>query len=235
MSGKQRETRAAELLAGVRRSSDPDRAATGEIDWLERAAETAERWQVQEAEFLARSIELMRRTEQARGAATRAANECTRIEDDRRHEKQRRHKNALARERYAERRLTEPARVDKRTGMHALAIEVDPAAYRAVKVEARRRGTTIPRLIGDLLKSEVNHTAEWPRSDGHRWRGTGDGRRARQHIRVDVDGITWTALHVDALRQGLTVARRIGLAIERTDNQAGSWSRNSSERFVRPS
>ena len=131
MSGKQRETRAAELLAGVRRSSDPDRAAAGEIEWLERAAETAERWQVQEEEFLARAIELMRRTEQARGAATRAANERTRIEGDRRREKERLRKNALARERYAERRRTEAARVDKRTGMHALAIEVDPAAYRA--------------------------------------------------------------------------------------------------------
>jgi hypothetical protein len=222
VSGKQREARAAELLEGVRRSSGPVAAASREIEWLERATETAERWQVQEEEFLARAIELMRRTEQARGAATRAANERSRIERDRRWEKERLRKNALARERYAERRRTEAARVDKRTGMHALAIEVGPVAYRAVKVDARRRHTTIPRRIGDLLKSDVNRAAEWPRSDRHRWRRTGDGRRARQHIRVDVDSITWTALHVDALRQGLTVARRIGIAIERADNQAGS-------------
>ena len=214
MSGKQRETRAAELFEGVRRSSDPERAAAGEIEWLERAAETAERWQVQEEEFLARAIELMRRTEHARGAATRAATERTRIEDDRRHEKQRRHKNALARERYAERRRTEAARVDKRTGMHALAIEVEPAVYTAVKLEALRRRSPIPMVIGEIVRASSSSSIGYPSATGRRWRRTGEGRRANQHTRVDIADEVWFAVHRDAIRAGQTMARRIGLALE---------------------
>jgi hypothetical protein len=219
VSGKQRATRAAELLAGVRRSSDPERAAAGEIEWLERAAETAERWQVQEEEFLARAIELMRRTEQARAAATRAATARARIEDDRRHEKQRRHKNALARERYAERRRTEAARVDKRTGMHALAIEVDPAAYQALKLEARRRAMSIPLFLAEIVGADLRRASALP-SDTPRWHRTGAGRRANKHTRLDIKDDAWEALHTDAIQRSLTIGRRIGLAIE-------TWTRRS--------
>ncbi len=222
MSGKQRETRAAELLAGVRRSSDPERAAAGEIEWLERAAETAERWQVQEEEFLARAIELMRRTEQARGAATRAATARARIESDRRREKERLRKNALARERNAERRLTEPARLDKRTGMHALAIEVDPAAYRAVKAEALQRRSTVPAMVGEILEHRSWSTWPLPRSLGPHGRRTGNGRRANQHTRIDVDIDTWRAIHREALEARQTIGRWIGMALEAWINRAGS-------------
>jgi len=213
VSGKQRETRAAELLAGVRRSSDPERAAEGEIEWLERAAETAERWQVQEEEFLARAVDLMRRTEHARGAATRAATARARIEDDRRHEKQRRHKNALARERYAERRRTEAARVDKRTGMHALAIEVDPAAYRAVKLKAARRRVTVPEQLGEILSRSACGDGPSP-GPGPRRSRTGEGRRANQHTRVAVGEEVWQAIRVNAAGSGLAMARWIGLVIQ---------------------
>jgi hypothetical protein len=222
VSGKQRETRAAELLAGVRRSSDPDAAAAREIEWLERATETAERWQVQEEEFLARAIELMRRTEQARGAATRAANERTRIEGDRRREKERLRKNALARERYAERRRTQAARVDKRTGMHALGIEVDPVAYRAVKAEALRRRITIPALIGRVLErgsAEILNESPAIRSG---WSRTGDGRRAKQHTRIEVDDATWRRVQVAALQAGHTLGRWVGIAIESSMAGRGS-------------
>ena len=214
MSGKQRATRAAELLAGVRRSSGPERAAAGEIAWLERAAETAERWQVQEEEFLARAIELMRRTEHARGAATRAANERTRIEDDRRHEKQRLRKNALARERYAERRRTDAARVDKRTGMHALAIEVDPTAYRAVKAEALQRGSSIPRVIGEILSDSSREPVAPAEATGPRWHRTGDGRKANQHTRIDIGDEAWLSVRRHAIRHGLTTARWVGVVLE---------------------
>ncbi len=223
MSGKQRETRAAELLAGVRRSSDPERAAVGEIEWLERAAETAERWQVQEEEFLARAIELMRRTEQARGAATRAASERTRIERDRRREKERLRKNALARERYRERRLTEPARFDKRTGSHALAIEVHPTAYRAVKTEAGRLHISIPILLGQVLRADLESSPEPEPVRQPRWQRTGGGRRANQHTRVDVDAKTWELVRLDALARSLTIGSRVGLATER-------WARQTSDR-----
>ncbi len=117
-------------------------------------------------------------------------------------------------ERYAERRLTEPARVDKRTGMHALAIEVDPAAYRAVKTEAARRRITIPRQIGEILRSSA--FVERTSSDAApRWTRTGEGRRANQHTRVGVDDQTWENAHVDAARAGYSVSRWIGLVVER--------------------
>ena len=224
MSGKQRATRAAELLAGVLSSSDPDRAAAGEIEWLERAAETAERWQVQEEEFLARAIELMRRTEHARAAATRAATARARIEDDRRYEKQRLRKNALARERYAERRRTEAARVDKRTGMHALAIEVDPAAYRAVKAEALRQLCTIPALIGDILTGASLPMA-CPSAPGPRWRRTGAGRRANQHVRIDLDDDAWETVHAQAFAAVQPVSRWIGGALESWVRGPGAGAR----------
>jgi hypothetical protein len=213
VSGKQREARAAELLAAVLRSSDPERAAAGETEWLERAAETAERWQVQEDVFLARAMELMRRTEHARGAATRAANERARIERDRRREKERLRKNALARERYRERRLTEPARFDTRTGMHALAIEVDPVAYTAVRVEAARRGTAIPNVIGEIVRdASLGPTAA--SGGGPRRRQTGDGRRAKQHTRIAISNEDWSAVRVVAVTAEYTIGRWIGAALE---------------------
>jgi hypothetical protein len=218
VSGKQREARAAELLAAVLRSADPERAAAGEIEWLERAAESAERWQVQEEEFLARAIELMRRTEHARGAATRAATARARIEDDRRNEKQRLRKNSLARERYAERRRTEAARVDKRTGMHALAIEVDPAAYQALKLEARRRAMSIPMFLAEVVGADLRNASALPTSDQPRWRRTGVGRRANKHARIAIEDEAWAALHEDAIQRAVTVGRRIGMAIEGRSN-----------------
>ena len=220
MSGKQRATRAAELLEGAVRSSDPERAAAGEIEWLERAAETAERWQVQEEEFLDRAIELMRRTEHARRAATRAATERSRIERDRRREKERLRKNALARERYAERRLTEPARLDKRTGMHALAIEVDPIAYRAVKADALQRGSSVPRVIGEILSDSWSEPIGSPKATDPRWRRRGDGRRANQHTRVVIDDRDWLTVRDDAIRRGLTIGRWIGVTLE-------AWARRA--------
>ena len=98
---------------------------------------------------------------------------------------ERRRKNAHARERYRQRRLTEGAHVDKRTGMHALAIQVDPVAYRAVKSEALQRGSSIPRVIGEILSdSSSRQPIASPEATGPRWRRTGEGRRANQHTRI---------------------------------------------------
>jgi pimeloyl-ACP methyl ester carboxylesterase len=92
-------------------------------------------------------------------------------------------------------------------GMHALAIEVDPAAYRAVKLEAFQRRTTIPKLIGDILRNRAPIGDERPTAPALRWRRTGQGRRANQHTRTDVDDDIWNAVHAEALRAGVTVSR----------------------------
>lgn len=211
------EAKAKELLASTRRSSDPDRAAQNVLEHLERQADSAERWQASLEEYLARAVEAMQREDRARRAAATAEAAAAQVEAERQREAERVRKNARARKRYAQRRLTEPPRANKRTGMHALAIEVDPNAYRAVRLEARRRGSTIPRVIGEVLREDIDGSASpVPRSAQPRWRRTGGGRRANQHTRIEVDDGTWYAARLDAVNCGLTLARRIGLAVERS-------------------
>ncbi len=98
--------------------------------------------------------------------------------------------------------------------MHALAIEVDPAAYRAVKLEACQREATIPKLIGEILRETSVRVEEVRASVGPAWRRTGEGRRARQHTRIDLDDTTWATVHLNAIRQSVTVARCVGRAVE---------------------
>jgi hypothetical protein len=99
--------------------------------------------------------------------------------------------------------------------MHALAIEVDPAAYRALKVEAFRRRTPIPTVLGEILSVRVPVPGEAAAAlGGPRWRRTGEGRRAKQHTRIDIDDASWRSLHVEALDARHTVGRWIGLILE---------------------
>lgn len=128
---------------------------------------------------------------------------------------ERRRKNARARERYRQERLAEGTRVNKRTGMHALAIQVDPIAYRAVKADALQRGCSIPTVIGEILSnSSSRHPIASPEATGPRWRRTGEGRKANQHTRIDIDDDAWLTVRRDAVRHGLTIARWIGLNLE---------------------
>ena len=155
------------------------------------------------------------RAAHARQRATRAAAEQRRVEGLRRREMERRRKNARARERYRQERLAEGTRVNKRTGMHALAIQVDPIAYRAVKADALQRGCSIPTVIGEILSnSSSRHPIASPEATGPRWRRTGEGRKANQHTRIDIDDDAWLTVRRDAVRHGLTIARWIGLNLE---------------------
>jgi hypothetical protein len=207
---------AAELWAEVTRSADPGRAAERILDRLEHQAENAEAWQLSEEKFLAQAIERMERAAHARQRAARAAAEQRRVEGARRREIERRRKNAAAREHYRQLRLTEDPRVDNRTGTHALAIQVDPIAYRAVKAEALRRRTTIPTVIGEILSDPSSSKPVRALSPiGRRWRRTGEGRKANQHTRIDIDDDDgWLAVRRDAVQHGLTIARWVGLALE---------------------
>ena len=206
---------AAELWTEVTKSADPGRMAERILDRLEHQAENAEARQISEEQFLAQAVERMERAAHARQRATRAAAEQRRVEGLRRREMERRRKNARARERYRQERLAEGTRVNKRTGMHALAIQVDPIAYRAVKADALQRGCSIPTVIGEILSnSSSRHPIASPEATGPRWRRTGEGRKANQHTRIDIDDDAWLTVRRDAVRHGLTIARWIGLNLE---------------------
>jgi hypothetical protein len=205
---------AAELWKEVIQSADPGRMAERILDRLEHQAENAEARQISEEQFLAQAVERMERTAHARQVAAKAAAEQRRVEGMCRREMERRRKNARARERYQQRRLTEGARVNKRIRMHALAIQVDPAAYRAVKAEALQRGTSIPGVIAEILSDSSRQPIASANPTEPRWRRTGEGRKANQHTRIDIDDDAWLAVRRDAVRHGLTIARWIGLNLE---------------------
>ena len=204
---------AAELWTEVTQSADPGRMAERILDRLEHQAENAEAHQISEEQFIAQAVERMERATHARQRAARAAAEQRRIEGARRREMERRRKNARARERYRQQRLAEGARVNKRTGMHALAIQVDPIAYRAVKADALQRRSSIPRVIGEILSGSSQPIA-FANATEPRWRRTGEGRKANQHTRIDIADEAWLTVREDAIRHGLTIARWIGLIIE---------------------
>ena len=205
---------AAELWTEVTQSADPARMAERILDRLEHQAENAEARQISEEKFLAQAVERMERAAHARQRAARAAAEQRRVEGLRRREMERRRKNARARERYRQQRLAEGTRVNKRTGMHALAIQVDPIAYRAVKADALQRGSSIPSVIGEILTDSSRQPIASPEATGPRWRRTGEGRKANQHTRIDIDDDAWLTVRRDAVRHGLTIARWIGLNLE---------------------
>jgi hypothetical protein len=204
---------AAQLWTEVTQSTDPGRIAERIIDRLEHQAENAEARQISEEKFLAQAVERMERAAHARQRAARAVAEQRRVDGIRRREMERKRKNARARERYRERRITEGARVNNRAGMHALAIQVDPTAYRAVKAEALQRGSTIPTVIGELSDSSQQPIAS-AKTTEPRWRRTGEGRKANQHTRIDIDDEGWLTFRRDAIRHNVTIARWIGLILE---------------------
>jgi hypothetical protein len=83
--------------------------------------------------------------------------------------------------------------------MHAIAIVVDPAAYQALKIEARHRSMSIPSLLGEIVVADLCNPPALRAVDA-RWRRTGEGRRANQHTRIDIDDDAWQALHADAIQ-----------------------------------
>jgi hypothetical protein len=211
---------AAQLWTEVTQSADPGRMADRIIDRLEHQAENAVAQQISEEKFLAQAVERMERAAHARQRAARAVAEQRRVEGMRRREMERKRKNARARERYRQLRLNEGARANKRTGMHALAIQVDPVAYRAVKAETLRRGSSIPTVIGEILTDSSRQPIASATTTEPRRRRTGEGRKANQHTRIDIDEDAWLTVRRDAVRHGLTIARWIGLNLE-------TWARGA--------
>ena len=116
-------------------------------------------------------------------------------------EAERLRRNALGRARYRARREGGVTRTDRRRGMHAIAIVADPAAYQALKLEARHRSVPLPSLLGEVVIADLRSVPASPMTDAPRWRRTGEGRQANKHTRIErieIDDEAWEELHADA-------------------------------------
>ena len=75
-------------------------------------------------------------------------------------------------------------------------------------------------MIGEILTDSSRQLIASPEATGPRWRRTGDGRKANQHTRIDIDNDAWLTVRREAVRHGLTIARLIGLNLE-------TWARRA--------
>ena len=217
MSDRRRfEARARRLIDEARRSSDPDHAVERTLAHHEQRAVSAERWRQDEEDLLAELVSKLERYTEAERAADRACAAADQLRRQWRQEELRIARNARRREEY--RRRAEGPQTDRRTPSKAVRVEVDPAAWQELKIGAVRSHASIPRLLGLLVIADLasgdGHSAGRDR-DEPRWSQTGQGRRARQYARVEVDDETWEVLRVNAAERRLTIARRVGIAVER--------------------
>ncbi|MGE0230122.1 MAG: hypothetical protein AB7U23_16610 [Dehalococcoidia bacterium] len=214
-----RSTRRSQLTAALRtiaasnQSADPIRYRRRWLEDLETRADTAEQHARSEQRSLQAAIEAMQRRDTAEREARKNQQAKRRICAAEDAEQQRLRRNAKQRAAYARQRAKGRARTDGRTGLHAIAIVVDPAAYVAVKAEAYQRRISIPVLLGEIL-SPTPPTNAAPAAQGPRWRRTGRGRRANQHTRIHIDDTAWRQLHLDAITAGHTTGRWIGIRVE---------------------
>lgn len=109
------------------------------------------------------------------------------------------------------RRRTLPKR-DRRSPNRATKVDVDPEAWAVVKRQAVADGRKLAEVIGSLL------AADQPALRGHR-----SARPERRFARLFVDDARWTELRLIAVTQGVTVARLVGLTVEREAKRLG-WT-----------
>jgi hypothetical protein len=204
----------ARQLARAAASEDPEAYRRRWLEHLLGQARVAEEAAGSAERAAAVAIEAMERRESARRAARRARNEHAALVASERAEAERLRRNARERARYRERREVGLWRADSRNGVHAIAIVVDPSAYQALKLEARRRSMSMPELLGEIIVADLGGAPASSMNESPRWRRTGEGRRANKHTRIDIEHDAWEQLHVDAIGRSVTVGRRIGLAIE---------------------
>jgi hypothetical protein len=210
------EVQARRLIDEARRSADPERAIEQTLAHREQIAVSAEQWRESEEALLAELVSKLERKAEAERAAGRATAATDQLRRQRRQDELRVARNARRRERY--RREGGPLRTDSRPHNRPIRVEVDPSAWAALKLEAVGRRRSMPRLLGELVRRDLALATGGPSDrarDEPRWHRTGEGRRARQYARIDVDDEMWKALRVVALAEGLTVARRLGIAVER--------------------
>ena len=69
-------------------------------------------------------------------------------------------------------------------------------------------------MIGEILSDSSRKPIISAKTIEPRWRRTGEGRKANQHTRIDIDDEGWLTVRRDAIRHGVTIARWIGLILE---------------------
>lgn len=112
-------------------------------------------------------------------------------------------------------RRAEP-REDVRSPNRTTRVDVDPAAWEVVKRKAILDGRKVAEAVGDLLTKPIlpkrSHTS---------------ARVARRHARLFIDDDQWTEVRATAVTRGVTVARLIGVIVEREAKRLG-WTPESS-------
>jgi hypothetical protein len=85
-------------------------------------------------------------------------------------------------------------------------VDVDPAAWRRARALASKKGMTIGHFVGTLVKRAAERGV--PEVDAYATTG---------HVfaRVDVDKPTWDAFRGCCQDRGVTIARGVGLVVER--------------------
>jgi len=210
------EAQARRLFDEARRSADPDHAVERTLAHHEHRAASAELWRQSEEDLLAELVSKLERYAEAERAAGRASAAADQLRRQARQEELRVARNARRREEY--RRRAEGPGTDRHPPSKAVRVEVDPAAWQALKIEAVKSRASMQRLLGLLVIADLAsgdcHSSGRDR-DEPRWSRTGQGRRARQYAQIEVDDETWEVLRVDAAERRLTIARRVGIAVER--------------------
>ena len=116
----------------------------------------------------------------------------------------------------------------RRTSTRPIHVDVDPAAWSALKTTAIRSGTTLGEMVGCLVRAElesVDRTIEMtgsaptsaetvPSTRRNR------ARRSKVSARIASDNDNWTEFRALAVEQGLTVSRAVGVLVEEAARRA---------------
>ena len=121
-------------------------------------------------------------------------------------------------------------RDSRRTSTLPIHVDVDLAAWAALKTMAIRSGTTLGEMVGRLVRAElesVDRTIEMTGSartsaDTVRSTRRNGARRSKVFARIASDNDTWTEFKALAVEQGLTVSRAVGVLVEEAARRAHS-------------
>jgi hypothetical protein len=112
-------------------------------------------------------------------------------------------------------------------GPRPIHVEVDPAAWEHLRGELKRQGQGFGYAVGALVKAAIGRRRL---VSGHVYLdAAGPGRRAAVYLRISgVDDRTWAALKAMAYCEVVTLARLVGILIEREAQRVG-WVREEAE------
>lgn len=116
----------------------------------------------------------------------------------------------------------------RRTSTRPIHVDVDPAAWAALKALTIRRSTTLGEIVGCLIRAELvsvdrrrGHTGEDSGVDSSKYISQSSRcRRVMIFARIASNTCDWTAFKASALEHGLTVSRAIGILVEDAEGRA---------------